>query len=104
MVNSITLNDGTFLYDKIGVYEYLSSLGFDIDDLFNMMCGGMVEEVQEANENAKYWEDRFIDYDYNMRTMYNEIKDLTDKLASGKGGTKMQYSHRIMNVINNYID
>lgn len=94
----VTLNDGTFLYSEDGVKEYLENLGFDIEALTYMLSPAQAlydEGSLIDKENCDKYEELYSEIDYEVRTGYNIIEDLCNKLASGKGGTKVQYADRI---------
>lgn len=94
----ITLNDGTFLYDEDILEDYLKNLGFNVRELTNALC----PEVEEINlgewvrrDDVDKYEEWYSDLSVEVRTGYDTICELCDKLASGKGGTKVQYADKI---------
>lgn len=96
----MVLNDGTFLYNEYTVKEYLEALGFDMQELMNMLAGDI---IQERDENEAMWreEERYrFCVEEHMSTAWNELDDIADDLASGKGGTKVQYAQKIKDCIN----
>ncbi len=94
----ITLNDGTFLYDEDILEDYLKGLGFNVKELANALC----PEAEEINcgewvrrDDVDRYEEWYSELSTEVRTGYNTICELCDKLASGKGGTKVQYADKI---------
>lgn len=94
----IILNDDTYIYSTNGLKEYLVSLGFDIHELAEFLLSDI-----EVDNNVYIRRDCVDDYeclyselDNQVRQYANELETLCDKLASGKGGTKVQYAQRIM--------
>lgn len=90
----IILNDGTFIGDEASLCDYLINLGFNVDDLRNELCSDIVEERDIALQDNQYYELLADDYHNKLNGLSTEIEDLADKLATGKGGTKVQYSQR----------
>jgi DNA-binding transcriptional MerR regulator len=91
----MTLNDGTFLYKEDMVKDYLRSLGFDIDELADILTEDERKDaacLEEMLDN----QERELDGIYcNLRDYKEELEELCNKLASGKGGTKVDYSRKI---------
>ncbi len=97
-MKSVTLNDGTFIYSEDGLKDYLKHLGFDIEELTNVLCPE-AEEIKSGEwvrrDNVDRYEEWYSALSVEVRTGYNVICELCDNLASGKGGTKVQYADRI---------
>lgn len=102
----MTLNDGTFIYSIDGLREYLISLGFDWQDFQEML-------VDAAKIDDSIWvrRDEIDDYErfydglcQDVDCAVDEINCLCNQLASGKGGTKVQYADRIKTVLKNFFD
>ena len=99
----VVLNDDTYIYSADGLKEYLVSLGFDIHELAELLLGDI-----EVDNNVYIRRDCVDDYeclyselDNQVRQYANELEALCDKLASGKGGTKVQYAQKIMRSFTN---
>jgi hypothetical protein len=112
----LTSTDGTVIYNGDSAREYLFSLGFNkfeimelIDLLVNDTAEGEYildditygEVIKEENDYYERWQDG-IRNDY--LDEYEELEVLCDKLASGKGGTKVQYANKIMKVATRFRD
>lgn len=98
-MNSVTLNDGTFIYNEDTAKEYLKSLG--VDDVQGFIY--MLAPAQERYDNGELvdpnvgdnYELFYSQLSCEVRSAYEEVCELCNKLASGKGGTKVQYADRI---------
>lgn len=101
----ITLNDGTFLYNEWSVKEYLTSLGFDdLEELGELLFPYLFKENNWYKEMYQAQE-RELDGCYmNNRYFLEELEAVLDRLASGKGGTKVQYSYQIRKLAQNYLE
>ena len=96
----IVLKDGTYIYDTDGFIQYLLSLGFDKIDLQQI---NLEFHPEELNPDEWVRRDDIDDYEYMYSEVSNEIRyareniyELCNKLASGKGGTKKQYAERLI--------
>ena len=94
----ILLNDGTYIYDGRTAIDLLYSLGMDDIDIDNFQKyiseDGEEHDIEYWKTEAKEWE---LDsaHEYEKREgLICAVQDLADKLASGKGGTKVQYAQR----------
>ena len=96
----ISLKDGTCIYNADMFIDYLISLGFDKIDLQRIDY-----EIHPESLDHDEWvrRDEIDDYEKMYSEVSNEIRyarddiyELCNNLASGKGGTKKQYAERII--------
>ena len=95
----IITKDNQFIESGYDAEEYLSSLGMDKIDIENFYQYLNDNHYYEGSEywkrEAKEWEADSMQQ-YEMRAgLIQEVQELADKLASGKGGTKFQYAERL---------
>lgn len=98
------LNDNSYLYSENCVIDYLTSLGFDIEQLqtFFKEYSKDGRDCDSLAEIIDYQEQIMDDYFCRLRDMGSEIEELCNKLRDGKGGTKRQMADKIMSVIEYY--
>lgn len=103
---NVTLNDGTYIYNKESMNEYLLSLGFDKFDLQDYVDSCFEEELDElANLKKLHREDEITADEYycHLRDMAQEVSELCDTYANMKGPvTKAKMAQEIMKVVNFY--
>lgn len=103
MERPFSIKDGTFFFNEDEVVDYLTSLGFDKYDLSKIFLKSL-----DLDNDAEYIRrDKCDDYERYYDGLVQEIQEvkdeifcLCDKLASGKGGTKVQYAQRIKDTFN----
>ena len=94
----IILKDGTFIADVPSLNDYLEGLGFDIYTLANMYSKEWRENYKVLQEDRD-WQERQADHYYcALNNLSTEIDELADKLATGKGGTKVQSQNKYYDV------
>lgn len=91
--------DDTSIYNCSSALDFLSSFGMnreDIAEFFQYLSDEYYYESAEYWQNeAKEWE-KDSTQQYEARAgLIQEIQDIADKLASGKGGTKIQYAEKL---------
>lgn len=100
--NIIILKDGTFITDVPSLIDYFTGLGFNIEELSNFFCQDIIEEYNHLQESRNE-EERAADHYYcALNNLSTAIDELADKLATGKGGTKVQYAERFKKLTNYY--
>lgn len=92
--NPIILKDGTFLTDHNSLLDFLSGIGFDVEQLRTMLCADLIDELNGYREDNRFYELQADHYYCALNDLSNEIDELADKLATGKGGTKANYAQR----------
>lgn len=98
----IILKDGTFITDVPSLNDYLEGLGFDVYTLANMYSKDWRENYKVLQEDRD-WQERQADHYYcALNNLSTEIDELADKLATGKGGTKVQYAQRFKKLTEYY--
>lgn len=90
----IILKDGTFLTDHRSLLDFLSGIGFDVEQLRTTLCADLLDGLNGYREDCRYHELQADHYYCALNDLSNEIDELADKLATGKGGTKVQYAKR----------
>lgn len=88
----IVLKDGTFLTDYHSLLDFLTGIGFDTEQLRTMLCADLLDELNGYREDHSFYELQADHYYCALNDLATEVDELADKLASGKGGTKLQYS------------
>ena len=99
------LVNGQTIYDERSAREYLASLGLDIFQIENFVYY-LTCDTEEEMRNLELdcsilQQERGMIFE-NHNTMINELLNLADELASGKGGTKVQYADRIKQICDTY--
>lgn len=100
--NPIILKDGTFLTDHNSLLDFLSGIGFDVEQLRTMLCADLLNELNDYREDFRYHELLADHYYCALNNLSTEIDELADKLASGKGGTKANYAQRFKKLVEFY--
>ena len=99
----IILDDKTFIYNRYSLDEYLSSLGFyvrDLEEIYSEEANHRLDCLEASRDEYELAADY---YSNQLVSLGNELEELVDNLASGKGGTKKEYAARIKNMIQYYI-
>lgn len=101
----MTLNDGTFLYNKDSVIDYLSSLGFDIEELAELLvsdsrswkCGDIVS----ANEvtSGDDWEAIADGYYNAYLNICDEVEAHSKEFLASRKETKAMFVHWLNNFL-----
>lgn len=92
----ITLNDGTYIYSEFTLREYLESLGFDFEELSDMIFEDKSEEMYD-HVSKEIWHDveREIDgYFCAARDLALAVDELCDEFL------EKYKSKAIVNVLN----
>lgn len=94
----ILLKDA-YIYDCRTAEDYLDSLGMDKFDIEAMQTY-LSEKYEEHSvdywkQEAKEWEQDSINQFEKRNGLICDIQELADNLASGKGGTKIQYANKL---------
>lgn len=95
----IVLDNGICLYNSRTAADFLESIGISRLD-FEKLCEYISDEydpyaIEYWKTEAKEWK---LDsaHEYEKREgLICAVQDLADELASGKGGTKVQYAQRL---------
>ena len=99
---TVILNDQVIL-NIHDCRAFLASIGLDkfqIEDFIN--CIITSDDRIDWQAEAKEWElDSARNYELRQQLIY-EIQNLADKLATGKGGTKVQYRDKFYHVCEFY--
>lgn len=96
------LKDNTFIDNIDSLTDYLVNLGFNIQDLKNCLCAeeyDRIKMLQNSQEDYEREADAWYRSTYDMAA---EIHDLANKLATGKGGTKIAYADRFHKIADYY--
>ena len=95
----ILLSDGTCIYNSRVARDFLESIGIDKLD-FEELCAYISDEYNPYA--VEYWETEAKEWELDSAHEYEKreglicaVQDLADELASGKGGTKVQYAQRL---------
>ena len=98
----IILKDGTFITDVPSLNDYLSGLGFDVYVLAHIYNKDLREEYRILQEDRDFYERQADHYYCALNDLSTEIDELADKLATGKGGTKVQYCQKFKKLTEYY--
>ena len=98
----VILKDGTFITDIPSLNDYLSGLGFDVYALAHMYNKDLREEYRILQEDRDFYERQADHYYCALNDLSTEIDELADKLATGKGGTKVQYCQKFKKLTEYY--
>ena len=103
MYQTMTLNDGTFIYSEFTLVEYLKSLGFDMDILKEILLDDMIEEVRkDINEELHEEYERMTDgYFCAARDLAVEIDNLCEEFRKKY---KAAAVHKVLDAIEQCVD
>lgn len=94
------IND-TLIHDDVSARDFLSSLGLDQFDIEEFVSYLTSEKI-EWKEEAESWKiEAEAEYD-TKHAFLNEVQNLADNLATGKGGTKLQYARKFLDLCEQY--
>lgn len=99
----ITLNDGTYIYSEFTLREYLESLGFDFEELSDIIFEDKSEEMYD-HVSKEVWHDaeRKIDgYFCAARDLALAVDDLCDEFL---GKYKAKAVVNVLNAIKTCVD
>lgn len=104
-MNSITLKDGTFIYDRKGAIDYLTSLGFEksqIDELQTLLFEGEASGPYEQGRRDQWEEDeRIIDgYFCTARDLAQGVEDICHMYRERY---KAKAVHNVLDDINKFV-
>ena len=99
----ITLNDGTYIYSEFTLREYLESLGFDFEELSDIIFEDKSEEAyNHAREEIWHDAERRIDgYFCAARDLALAVDDLCDEFL---GKYKAKAVINVLNAIKTCVD
>lgn len=93
MSNQFLLNDGTYIYSEDTAKEYLISLGFDIDDLCEMLNSSLREREEELEYLLKTEES-------NNEANFEAFNNLVCELQNLLGDFRKKYKAKaVLNVL-----
>lgn len=102
----IIINDGTLIYSRDTLIEWLRDKGLDDFSLeeFLDMCQDptIKQDVEWYKDNYEGMEREADGYYCNLRDLAQEVENLANKLATGKGGTKAQYAEKFKKLADYY--
>ena len=103
-INMLEIN-GQTIYNERSARDYLASLGLDIFQV-DAFVQYLTEDIEDEYANLEHdfmvvEQERDMIFE-NHNIMIGELLDLADELASGKGGTKVQYADRIKQICDTY--
>lgn len=102
----IVTSDGTYIYSYDTLADWLQDKGiddFNLEEFMDMCQDPTIKDDAEWYKREYDNLERAVDgYYCNLRDMANDIDDLADKLASGKGGTKANYAERFKDIVRFY--
>ena len=103
-INMLEIN-GQTIYNERSARDYLASLGLDIFQI-DAFVQYLTEDIEDEYANLEHdfmvvEQERDMIFE-NHNIMIGELLDLADELASGKGGTKVQYADRIKQICDTY--
>lgn len=85
---SITLNDGTYLYNNYQVVAYLSSLGFDTEELKEILSPELDMTLADKGDD---WEAIADGYYNAYQNLCNEVEAECEKFLAGRKITKAKF-------------
>jgi len=96
----IILNNDIYIYNPRSAVDFLYSLGMDdldIDEFIELISADKDEyTIDYWKQEAKEWEQDSAAQFEKRNNLIVEIQNLSDKLRSGKGGTKAQYADKLL--------
>lgn len=97
---SITLNDGTFLYNSDQLRNYLAGLGFNEFNDFQEIVWSLRKDVEGHDNGDEFdepetkgddWEAIADGYYCAYNNLYQEVEDMCEKFLSGRKITKAKF-------------
>lgn len=103
---SVICLNNAYIYNDESLKDYLRDKGFseaDINTAKEMLYDDTIEEYEWYKKEYKNMERCYEEADYALRSLYNEVEELCEKLKQGKGGTKAVMADKIMKVLDFYV-
>lgn len=101
----IITNKNFYIYDQVTAEEFLINQGIEswqVHDFKEFLCSEVYSFISEQAKKIDNYEKEAEYLNECLNEMQNELLYVADNLASGKGGTKIQYADRIKKIVNRY--
>lgn len=98
----MVLNDKTFIYDKCGAKKYLDSLGFDWDELYDIMCGDTLKKMEELDSLVDYHERQADAYFCHLNDLTRRIEEIGEEMKSASKKQKRTFAKELMTALQEF--
>ena len=95
----ILLNDNTYIYSDSGLEDYLTSFGFNIEDLKHYFAQEYIDKYEDIAEQKAQLELEVDDWYIRIHQFADDVANTADRMVNNLRVTKQQHAKALRDLV-----